>query len=159
MRLKSWMPEISAGGKPLVLAGRELPADVGGRSRGPIRILCIGPGEWLLASHQHHAVVIDEHFGGELDRHGLVLADLSDALAGFEVAGPAARDVLGKGCGLDMHPFAFPVERCARTRLANVPVVIESREEEGRFELFVSRSLAQYLHGWLLDAAVEFQAA
>lgn len=154
-RLTSWLPEIRTGGKHVVLAGRELPSRVGGRLRGPIRALCIGPGDWLMVSHQHDFVVVRDHVAADLPPHGLTLVDVSHALAGLEVRGPMARELLSKGCGLDFHPRSFPVESCARTRFAQIPVVIESREEESRFELFVARSLAAWLRSWLEDAALE----
>lgn len=159
VRLTSWMPELRTGGKAVVLAGRELPTEVGGRLRGPIRVLCVGPGEWLMVSHQHHFMVVRDHVAADLTKYGLALVDLTQALAGLELRGPKARDLLSKGCGLDFHPESFPPGRCARTRFANVPMVIESREEESRFELFVGRSYLAYVQAWLEDAAVEFIAS
>src|SRR5688500_4463725 len=87
MRLLSWMPEYRTGGKPIVLAGRELPAQVGDRLRGPIRILCVGPGDWLLVSDQYPAGMVQVQLGADLSKYGLVLTDLSDAIAGLVVHG------------------------------------------------------------------------
>ncbi len=154
-RVVSWMPEHRAGGGTIVLAGRELPATVGARLRGPIRVMCVAPGDWLVVSHQHHPVIVREHFGVDLPKYGLVLADLSDALAGLVGRGPGARELLSKGCGLDFHPKSFPADSCARTRFAQIAVVIEAREEETCFELYVARSHSAYLRDWLTDAAVD----
>jgi sarcosine oxidase subunit gamma len=74
------------------------------------------------------------------------------------VRGSAARELLSKGCGLDLHPESFPAGHCARARFAQIPVVIECLEEPPRFEMTVARSYLQYLQSWLEDAAVEFEA-
>jgi sarcosine oxidase subunit gamma len=65
--------------------------------------------------------------------------------------------LLSKGCGLDLHPRSFPAGRCARTRFAQIPVVLDCPDEDSRFDMYAGRSYRQYLHEWLLDAAVEFE--
>lgn len=157
LRLKSWLPEYVGGGKPVVLAGQELPAEVGATLDGATRVLCVGPGEWLIVSHAHTASSVREHIEPDLPNYGLVLTDLAEGLAVLEVRGPAARDLLSKGCGLDLHPRGFSAGRCARTRFAQIPVVIECLDDRPRFELSVARSYGHYLHAWLTDAAAEFQ--
>ncbi len=155
MRLKSWLAEYASGGKAVALGGKELPSQVGEVLSDPaMRVLCIGPGEWLLASHEHSASVLRQYLEADLPKYGLALVDLTDGLLGLEVRGPASRELLSRGCGLDFHPRSFPAGRCARTRFANVPATIESFDEPLRFELYVVRSHLRYLHAWLSDAAV-----
>lgn len=156
LRLKSWLPEYTNGGKSVVLAGRELPSAVGTTLSGPMRVLCIAPGEWLIVSYEHQASVLRENIEPDLLQQGLTLVDLTDGLAGLEVQGSAAREVLSKGCGLDLHPRSFPTGRCARTRFAQIPVVVDCLDEPPRFELYVARSYFSYLRLWLIDAAAEF---
>lgn len=153
LRLKSWLPEYTSGGKPVVLAARELPSRVGATLSGPVRVLCLGPGDWLIVSHEREPSGLREHIERDLPQPGLVLVDLTPGLAVLEVQGSAIREVLSKGCGLDFHPRSFPTGRCARTRLAQIPVVIECLSEPPRFELYVPRSYFHYLHAWLIDAA------
>jgi sarcosine oxidase subunit gamma len=156
LRLKSWLPEHRTGSKPVVLAGQELPTQVGAILSGPAHVLSIGPAEWLLISHGHPASSLHELIESDLSGQGLVAVDLSDGLVGLEVQGTAARDVLSKGCGLDFHPRTFPTGRCARTRFAQIPLVIECLDDRPRFELYVARSHVHYLSEWLTDAAAEF---
>lgn len=154
--LKSWLPEYMNGSRPVVLAGRELPSQVGSTSSESVHALCVGPGEWLTVSHERTASNLREHFAPDLTKHGLVLVDLTDGLAALEIRGSFARDVLSKGCGLDLHPRSFPAGRCARTRFAQIPLTIEYLDAPPRFELYVGRSHFRYLHAWLTDAAAEF---
>lgn len=157
LRLKSWRPESVTAGRPVVLAGRRLPAEVGATLAGPLRVLCLGPAEWLVISRERAGSRLREQFEPEAIEQGLALVDLSDGLAGLDVQGAAARDLLSKGCGLDLHPRYFAAGQCARTRFAQIPVVIDCLDEAPRFALYVARSYRQYLHAWLSDAAAEFQ--
>lgn len=157
LRLKSWLPEYANAAKPVVLAGRELPLQVGATLSGPMRVLCVGPGEWLIVSHEYPASGLRERIEPDLPEYGLALVDLTDGIAGLDVRGCAAREILSKGCGLDLHPRSFPADWCARTRFAQIPVVIECLDNPPRFELHMARSYFHYLRGWIADAAAEFE--
>jgi sarcosine oxidase subunit gamma len=160
LRLKAWMSEYVAGGTPVTLGGRELPTHVGAISTGPIRILCLGPGEWLMASSQHHPTIVRAEIAeADLGRQGLVLVDLTQALARFEVLGPAARALLSKGCGLDFHHRSFPVATCARTRLAPDRGGGGVRVRGRAVRDFRCAQPWAYLRSWLDDAAVEYSGS
>jgi sarcosine oxidase subunit gamma len=77
----------------------------------------------------------------------------------LRVQRPDARELLSKGCGLDLHPRFFAPDQCARTRFAQIPVVIDCLNGPSRFELYVARSHLSYLHSWLVDAAAEFDVS
>lgn len=159
LRLKIWLPEYTTDGMAVVLAGQELPSQAGATLPGPIRVLCVGPGEWLLVSQEHSAASLRERIASDLPKHGVALVDLTDAFATLEVRGSAARELLSKGCGLDSHPRSFPIGRCARARFAQIPVVIECLDGPPRFDLYVTRSYFHYLNSWLTDAAAEITSA
>lgn len=153
LRLKSWRQDTAHGAAPVLLAGPALPVQAGEiTAADDWRALCLAPGDWLLEPRAGAA-------GGwrpRLAEQDLAVVDLGDGLATLEVGGPAARELLAKGCGLDLHPRAFPPGRCARTRFARIATVIECLDGPERFALTVARSQRHYLHDWLLDAAVEF---
>jgi sarcosine oxidase subunit gamma len=65
--------------------------------------------------------------------------------------------VLSKSCGLDFHPRRFALGHCARTRFAQIPVLIDCVDALPRFELYVQKSYSHYLEDWLIDAALEFE--
>ena len=153
LRLKSWLPAYVTGGQPVVLAGRELPAQVGGVLAAHPRVLCVGPGEWLLVAESLDSAALRQEVKADLDSQGLVLVDVSQSLAVIRLAGAAARAVLAAGCGLDLHPRSFAPERCARTRFAAVAAVLQCCAGESNFELYVARSHAAYVRTWLADAA------
>ena len=55
------------------------------------------------------------------------------------------------GCGIDLHASAFLTGHCTRTNFADVPLFIVAVEADD-FNLYVDRSLARYLQGWLVNA-------
>ena len=159
LRLKSWLPEHMHGGRPAMLTGQEFPSKVGATLCGPMRVLCVGPGDWLVVSQPESALNLREFLEPEALRLGLALVDVTDGLAILDVRGSTARELLSKGCGIDWHPRMFPVGRCTATRFAQIPVVIDYVDASPRFELHVARSYFEYLYSWLLDAAAEFGGA
>jgi len=141
VQLRAWGEELA----PASL----VPAGLGGQ----VRVVSFGPGEWLMVSEVIDASQLVDRVTQHV-RPGLIaIVDVSCALKVIEVRGPAAVDVLSKSCGLDLHPQIFPAGRCTRTRLAQLPIIIDCRDPEPRFDLYVGRSYVDWLNSWLFDAA------
>jgi sarcosine oxidase subunit gamma len=87
------------------------------------------------------------------------VTDVSSGQTVIAIDGEYARDLLAKGCTLDLHPRVFGPGACAQTLLAKAPVLICQRRDATRFELIVRRSFADYLWRWLEEAAKEFGMA
>jgi len=155
-RAQSWVPERPGSDKAPRLGEQAFPTQVGTTSRGSPRILCLGPGDWLIVSREQTSSGLRQRLDPDLAGQGLALVDVTDAWVTLEVHGPSARDLLAKGCGLDLHRHSFVSGRCARTRCAQIPVILECLDDSPRFELSVARSYFDYLHSWLKDAAAEF---
>lgn len=135
------------------IAGRALPLAVNSWSGDDPVFCCIGPDAWMLLSAQHAAAdLVDAARAGCKRRSGAV-TDLSDAWVTIALEGGLAVEVLLRGCGLDFTHTAFGQNSCARTRFAQIPVLLR-RVSHDRFELIVDRSAAQYLYDWIQDAAV-----
>lgn len=152
LRVQCWIPEHEAGDFLAVAARRGWPTRVGEVAGGHARKLCVGPADWLVIGAAMDAASLRHSIASELPEDGGVIVDLTDALAIVPLQGENARAILSTGCGLDLHPDAFAAGACARTRLANVPVVVDCRAPH-EFDLYVARSYGAYLQGWLADAA------
>jgi sarcosine oxidase subunit gamma len=125
--------------------------------RGAATVLWLGPDEWLLAKDGDDAKLaarLDTAFRG----HFVTVTEVSDAYAVIRLAGPAATDVLAKGCPLDTHDRVFPPGKVARSLLAKADVILH-RLAPDTFELYVARSYADYLWRWLEDAGAEYGVA
>jgi sarcosine oxidase subunit gamma len=84
------------------------------------------------------------------------VVDQSHGRAVLRLAGRRARDVLAKGCRLDLHPRAFRPGRCAQTVIAQVAVLLHQGDERPTYDLYVFAGYAVDFLGWLTSSAVAF---
>ncbi|MCH6471669.1 sarcosine oxidase subunit gamma [Sinomonas terrae] len=139
--------------------GAPLPARCGEVAVGAgSSVLWLGPDEFLVVSPLGSTVDpaeatarLVEAIGGQPGS----AVDLSANRTTFELTGKAARDVLEKGCALDLHPRAFAVGSAYVTQLGPVPILLWRTGNE-TWEIFPRASFADYLGRWLLDAMREF---
>ena len=113
--------------------------------------LWLGPDEWLVLGPAGAADAIVAELGSALTgTHGSVV-DVSSNRAWLEVRGPDARELLSRGCPLDLHPSRWRPGMCAQTVLARSQVLLESVDETST-RIGVRPSFAAYVVDWLLDA-------
>ena len=122
---------------------------------GDRRALWLGPDEWLLVGPGGQREALAQTL-----RHGLngalgAIVDVSANRTLLEIRGPKARELLAHGVPIDLDARSFGRGRCAQTLLAKAPVIVERRDDEAAFHLYVRSSFAGYLADWLLDAAAE----
>jgi sarcosine oxidase, subunit gamma len=124
------------------------------------RAIWLGPDEWLLTS----ATERPEQLAGRIREatlpFGGVVVDVSAQRITLRLTGSRARDVLAKGCSVDLHPRSFGCGSSAQTTLGQAGVVLLALAESGDdYAILVRSSFAGYLADWLEDAALEFTAA
>lgn len=118
-----------------------------------VRVLCLGPREWLIVGGDARSIEARLGVGcGDAPHH---VVNVSDGRRCFEVAGQRAADLMGSGCGLDLQCAGFGLNTCARTLLAQVTVVLfrVGDGESERWEVIADCSVAEYLAGWFAEAA------
>ena len=136
----------------LKIAGRPVPQAINTWS-GDDPVICrIAPDTWLLFSALHEAPELLDAVRTACGKKACAITDLSDAYVTLALDGARAASVLARGCGIDFSATAFGPNACARTRLAQLPVVVRRVTAE-RFECVVDRSAAQYVFDWMQDAA------
>ena len=79
--------------------------------------------------------------------------------ATLALSGPRAREVLMKGCRLDLHPRAFKPGGCMQTALARAQAILHRTDDAPTYEITVRNSFSVYLATWLLDAMAEYRPA
>lgn len=121
-------------------------------------VLWISPDEFLAVDVSQEAGVTDLT-GFEEALEGLPgqIVDLSGNRTILGLTGPAAQEVLEKGCHVDLHPRAFPAGSAASTLLGPVPVIVH-RVRRQSFRVLPRASFADYMVSWFLDAMEEFAA-
>ena len=116
------------------------------------RALCLAPGEWMIVGYAGRT---DAVIAAAVRSKVAHLVDAGEGMVSYAVSGPIARDLLSKGCTLDLHPRVFASGACAQTLFAQVGIVLEHRPG-GDCVLHASASYAHHLQTWFADAAIEF---
>jgi sarcosine oxidase subunit gamma len=137
------------------LGAPALPGPNAAARAGETQVLWLGPDEWLVVGPHGAQTELEARLCAAVEGTHATVVDVSGQRTVIEVAGAAARDVLAKGCALDLHPRSFGPERCAQTALARTGVVLLQRDDEPAYWVFVRASFAEYLAEWLLDASAE----
>ena len=126
-------------------------------------LLWLGPDEWLAVQHDAAPgaeAQLAAKLRAALDGQHAAITEVGESLCCIAVAGPRARDLIAKGCPLDLHPRAFGgVRHCAQSHLAKAAVTLHQVGEQPAYDLYVRRSFSDYLWRWLEDAAREYGVA
>ena len=122
---------------------------------GERHVVWLGPDEFMViceaGKDEELASAIHASFG---NRHAAV-TNITDALVAFHLKGVAVRQVLAKGCALDLHQNSFASGDAAQTLLSHAAVTIMALAND-EFIVICRTSFASYLHDWIVDAALEY---
>ena len=121
--------------------------------------LWLGPDEWLIITPSVGESAIGASMDGALGDMHSSSTDQTGGQTIIRISGPSARDLLAKGCTLDLHPTVFGPGRCAQTLVAKAMATIVYVDDAPTFDLVVRRSFADYLRSWIQDAALEYGLA
>lgn len=128
-----------------------------------LALLWLGPDEWLAVRHAAAPGAEAElaaKLRGSLDGVRAAVTEVGESLCCIAVAGPRARDLIAKGCPLDLHPRVFGgTGHCAQSHLAKAAITLHQTDDGPAFDLYTRRSFADYLWRWLEDAAREYGLA
>jgi len=140
--------------------GTTLPGVSGTAAAGELTVIGLGPDEWLVVGGEGPAVA------ARLERgtagHFVGITDLGENYATLLLTGPRAREVLAKGCPLDLDASVFKPGDAASSLVAKATVVLRllaDGPDGAVFHLLVRRSFAEYLYRWLEDAGREYGVA
>ncbi len=124
---------------------------------GTGRAVWLGPDEWLLTSTTETPEELEARVRAAVLPLGGTAADVSAQRIGLRLTGSRVRDVLAKGCSIDLHPRVFGRGSSAQTTLGQAGVVLLALSDAADdVVVLVRSSFAGYLADWLLDAALEF---
>jgi sarcosine oxidase, subunit gamma len=126
---------------------------------GTGRAVWLSPDEWLLSSTTEASEKLEARVRAAVLPLGGSATDVSAQRIGLRLTGARVRDVLAKGCSIDLHPRVFGRGSSAQTTLGQAGVVLLALSDAADdFVVLVRSSFAGYLADWLLDAALEFTA-
>tara|TARA_E500000331_G_scaffold358171_1_gene423192 strand:- start:5636 stop:6262 length:627 start_codon:yes stop_codon:yes gene_type:complete len=124
------------------------------------KILWLGPNEWLIINSLSTKPLFKRLCTSMKKLHSAV-TEVGDGKTTIRLSGPNARQVLSKGCSLDLHSEEFLPGHCAQTILGRSDIVVSRMPDAANINIFditVARSYAAYTWAWLEDAAQEFES-
>ena len=132
--------------------GVDLPTESGRTATGDAcRALWAGPGHWLIKTAPKPNL---ERAWADAARNSAV-NDVTHGRIVLRIKGPSARDILAKGCPLDLHPTAFPTGACAQSLMGKINVTIDCLDAD-EFDITTGRAYAKSLWAWMTGAAAEY---
>ncbi|MGW1714048.1 sarcosine oxidase subunit gamma [Streptomyces sp. NPDC002156] len=138
--------------------GTPLPQQCGETTASaPHTIVWLGPDEWLVLSQAEETAVTAE-LRNALDGSPGSVVDVSANRTTLELSGPSARQLLEKGCPLDLHPRAFAPGQAVSTTVGPIAVLLWQTDDTPTYRLLPRASFADYLARWLIDAMSEYRA-
>ena len=118
-------------------------------------MLWLAPGTWMVVAQDVEDGGLYSRLREELGDRAAVV-DQSHGRAVLRLAGASARDVLAKGCRLDLHPRVFTPGMCAQTVIAQIGVLLHQCDEIPTYDLYVFAGYALDFLEWLTSSAAEF---
>jgi len=140
-----------------ILAGfnLELPAAQRAATSATMTAIWIQPGMWMLSAAGHAegamARAIKDATGDAAS-----IVDQTHGKTVLTLSGAKARDVMARGCRLDLHPRAFMPGHSAVTQVAHIGCMLRQFDEIPSYEMLVPSSFAETFFGWLTHSAAEF---
>ena len=122
-----------------------------------VRVIWLGPDEWLILTDVTELDSLKDDLTRALIKSHSALVDVSDNSTIIEIKGRYSREILMKGCSLDIHPSVFQTGCSAQTDLGLANIILLKTSDDPVYQIIVRASFASYLWDWLVDAAHEFK--
>ena len=132
--------------------GQALPTRPNTFSADRHQVFWLGPDEWLIVTAAAEAAELAERLKQATSGTHASVNDISGGQIALMLKGAKCRDLLAKGCTLDLHPGVFTHGDCAQSGLARANVLLALVDETPTFLIVVRRSFSEYLCRWLAHA-------
>lgn len=138
------------------ILGADLPTvpmtsvEAGGR-----RIIWKAFDEWLIWTPAGGEAKLIADLRQALSGVHKAVVDVSDYYTMIRVDGPLSRDLLAKGCALDLHRDKFALDQATGTGFHQATLFL-ARTGEDRFDVMIRWSFADYLWDYFTDGAREW---
>ena len=116
------------------------------------RILWNAPKTWLIISSKENIIDIIK---GKCSEENFAITDISHSRAVIQIKGAQAREVLKKGCPLNISEFE--INNCAGSVFHGITIVVDCiNVNPDTFNLLTLRSFGESFYHHITDAALEF---
>jgi len=114
--------------------------------------LPLAPGQWMLSAAAGGDGNFLQALAAELG-DTVYLSEQSHGRVIIRVSGLQARELMQKGCRLDLHPTVVSAGFCAQTSIAQTGVLIHQVDDAPTYDLHIYSGFAQSFWHWLTGAA------
>ena len=136
-----------------LILGVELPkAPRTSQSFGDIKVLWLSTDQWLILCGRARAPALTRELQDALAPLHALVVDVSDMRAVIRLEGVRVREVMMKGCSLDLLNADYAPGTVRRVRFAEIAALLNIVEDTV-IDLYVFRSYANYAWDFLLKAA------
>ena len=116
------------------------------------RILWTGPNTWLTLSKKEN---ISEIIKKNCNSENFAVTDISHSRVVIQIEGIYSKEVLKKGCPINLN--AFEKNNCAGTVFNGINIVVDCIDNNSNtFNLLTLRSFGESLYHHITDASLEF---
>jgi len=115
----------------------------------------LSPDETLILTEAGAEVALCKQISDAAGKQTVSVNDITDALTSLHMKGAHVRDVLAKGCALDLHKDHFTAGMCAQTTLSHAAVTLLAVAEDEMI-VICRTSFTDYTVAYLCDAAIEY---
>ena len=122
------------------------------KSNKETRILWSAPRTWLIISSKKNII---SNIKDKCDHENFAVTDISHSRAVIQIKGLQAKEVLKKGCPININEIQ--VNNCAGTVFNGITVVVDFvNNNPDTFNLLALRSFGETFYHHITDAALEF---
>lgn len=138
--------------------GAALPTEpMTGVRAGEIRILWKAFDEWLIWTPDGAQLQLVTDLRAAMADVAKAVVDISDYYHVIRVEGPLSRELLAKGCLVDLHPRKFSPGQATGTGFHHATIFVTLVEAD-TFDIMIRWSYADYLWRYFADGAREWGA-
>ena len=120
-------------------------------SNNDTRILWTGPSNWLLVSTKQNILNSVQNI---CDDRNFAVTDLSHSRAVIELKGSKSKEILKKGCPINLNEFK--ANNCANSVFHGITITIDMVSNDPEtFRVFALRSFGESLYHGITDACLE----
>ena len=117
-----------------------------------IRILWSAPRTWFIISKKENII---NNIKEKCTDENFAITDISHSRAVIQIKGLQAREILKKGCPLNINEFK--INNCAGTVFHGISIVVDLIDNNpDTFNLLTLRSFGESFYHHITDAALEF---
>ncbi len=113
------------------------------------------PGQWMLVSAQPSPKDFANRIAKKLKSNGYV-SEQSGGRVVLRISGPRVRELMQKGCRLDLHSSVTGKGWCAQTQMAQIGVIIHQVDDKPTYDLSVYSGFAREFAEWILHSATQY---